>query len=241
MKLSIIIPAYNEEKWLPATLRQIHAGREILLSAGVSSEIIVCDNNSTDATAQLAREGGAVVVAEPINQIGRARNTGASVATGEWLLFLDADSLPSRELLLDLAATLNQSNILGGGATLQQDGNFILFGIALRFWNTWSRLSKEAAGSFLFCRREAFAAIGGFDPKFYAGEEIDFCRRLRRWGKARQQHLVILHRHPLMTSSRKAALYSVGEFVGFITKTIFRRGKTLQSRDDCPIWYDGRR
>lgn len=61
-----------------------------------------CDNNSTDATAAVAETSGCRDVFEPINQISKARNRGASVATGEWLLFVDADSWPSPELIADM-------------------------------------------------------------------------------------------------------------------------------------------
>lgn len=241
MKISIIIPAYNEAKLLPETLAFLASGRQVIHQAGVETELIVADNNSTDATAEIARQAGASVVFEPVNQIGRARNSGAASATGDWLLFLDADSKPSHELLLDLLSVAKDEGIIGGGVTLRQDGNFFGFGVALRLWNRWSRISKEAAGSFLYCRREAFETLRGFDAKFFAGEEIDFSRRLKKLARERGQKMVILHRHPLLTSSRKATLYKPREFFGFMMKTIFRRGKTLEKREDCPIWYDGRR
>lgn len=241
MQLSIIIPAFNEAKLLPATLDVIARGREGLHRVGVETEIIVCDNNSTDETAAIAQAAGAQVVFEPVNQIGRARNAGARAASGEWLLFLDADSHASAELFADLAEVLKRNEMIGGGVTLRQDGNYFLFGLLMRIWNLWSRFSKEAAGSFLYCRREAFESIGGFDGKFFAAEEIDFCRRLKALGKTRGQKLHILHRHPLLTSSRKAKLYTPREFLSFMMRTIFRRGKTLEKREDCSIWYDGRR
>ena len=96
MHLSIVIPAWNEEKLLPATLQALHSACASFSAAGISWEVIVCDNNSTDRTAEVARASGASVVFEPVNQISRARNTGAAAASGSWLLFLDA--------LRDLAA-----------------------------------------------------------------------------------------------------------------------------------------
>ena len=241
MKFSIIIPAFNEAKLLPETLAFLASGRAVMHQTGVETELIVADNNSTDGTSEIARQAGATVAFEPVNQIGRARNTGARAASGEWLLFLDADSKPSHELLMDLLEVAQDDRVIGGGVTLLQDGNFFGFGVALRLWNRWSRISKEAAGSFLYCRREAFETLGGFDAKFFAGEEIDFSRRLQKLARTRGQKMVILHRHPLLTSSRKATLYKPREFFGFFMKTIFRRGKTLEKREDCPIWYDGRR
>ena len=89
LKLSIVVPAFNEERLLPGTLDSINAAAQAFDAAG-GWELIVCDNNSTDRTAEIARAAGARVVFEPHNQISRARNTGAAAATGEWLLFVDA-------------------------------------------------------------------------------------------------------------------------------------------------------
>jgi glycosyltransferase involved in cell wall biosynthesis len=99
VKISIVVPAFNEEKLLPAALDSIRAARAAFDSRGWTSELVVCDNNSTDRTAEVARAGGAAVVFEPFNQIARARNAGAVRASGDWLIFVDADSQPSRELL----------------------------------------------------------------------------------------------------------------------------------------------
>src|SRR5882724_6787627 len=106
VKISVVVPAFNEERLLPATLRSIHAAAAVFSARGWASELIVCDNNSTDRTGEIARAGGAEVVFEPVNQIGRARNRGAEAATGDWLLFVDADSQPGRELMSEVAAAI---------------------------------------------------------------------------------------------------------------------------------------
>lgn len=93
MHLSIIIPAFNEERLIEQCLQSVYASLATNSQPGFTSEIIVVDNNSTDNTANLARQAGARVVFEPVNQIGRARNAGAAEATGDWLLFVDADSI----------------------------------------------------------------------------------------------------------------------------------------------------
>ena len=101
MNLSVIIPAFNEERLIGETLRQVKAAVAVFSRRAWQTEIIVCDNNSTDGTAALARAAGAQVVFEPVNQIARARNCGAAAATGDWLVFIDADSHPSAELLAE--------------------------------------------------------------------------------------------------------------------------------------------
>ena len=78
VKVSIIIPAFNEERLLGQSLAQINLARAAFANRAWDSELIVCDNNSTDGTAEIARSAGATVVFEPVNQIGRARNRGAA-------------------------------------------------------------------------------------------------------------------------------------------------------------------
>ena len=102
MKVSVIVPAYNEERLISKTLGQLRRAMMAFSQAGWDSELIVCDNNSTDRTAELARECRATVVFEPINQIARARNSGAAAASGDWYVFVDADSEPSAALFADV-------------------------------------------------------------------------------------------------------------------------------------------
>ncbi len=77
---------------LPATLDALQKAMKAIDMAG---EMIVADNNSRDRTPEIAREHGAIVVFEPINQISRARNAGAKAARGRYLIFLDADTIIS--------------------------------------------------------------------------------------------------------------------------------------------------
>ena len=97
VKISIIVPAFNEEKLIERSLLSIRSAATTFSQVGWEHEIIVCDNNSTDRTGELARAQGARVFFEPVNQISRARNAGAAAANGEWLVFVDADSFPSTE------------------------------------------------------------------------------------------------------------------------------------------------
>jgi glycosyltransferase involved in cell wall biosynthesis len=104
VKLSVVVPAFNEERLIAGTVDHLRAGIELFERRGWSCELIVCDNNSTDRTAEIARAAGARVVFEPVNQIARARNSGARAACGDWLLFVDADSSPSPELFEEVLA-----------------------------------------------------------------------------------------------------------------------------------------
>src|SRR5580698_7482579 len=103
VKISIVVPAFNEERLLGDSLGRINLAANAFQRRGWTTELIVCDNNSTDKTPQIARAAGATVVFEPVNQIARARNRGAEAATGDWLVFVDADSHPGAGLFADVA------------------------------------------------------------------------------------------------------------------------------------------
>ena len=92
MNCSFIIPSYNEEKFLPHTIEAITTA---IKKIGLISnwEVVVVDNNSTDNTVAVAKEKGAVVVHEPVRQIAKARNVGGRYASGDFLFFVDADTI----------------------------------------------------------------------------------------------------------------------------------------------------
>jgi len=240
-RVSIIVPAFNEELGLAVSLRSIRRGMEVLDAAGWPSELIVCDNNSTDRTPQIARDEGAQVVFEPINQISRARNAGAALARGDWLMFVDADSHPSRALFADVLRVVQDGRCIAGGSTLCFDTpDRVMAGLAW-IWNTISRCMRWAAGSFMFCETAAFTEVGGFSHELYATEEIDLFRRLKRRARRRVRTIEILRAHPIRTSARKVHLYTWREALRFLGRTITGRGRTLRSAEECFSWYDGRR
>ncbi len=241
LKISIIVPAFNEERLLAATLNQINIARAAFAPRGWDSELIVCDNNSTDGTAAIARAAGARVVFEPVNQIGRARNTGAASASGDWLLFIDADSQPTAELLADMTDQIQSGRCLAGGSTIRLAGNHRLANCVTAGWNWLSRARRWLAGSFIFCETTAFRQLGGFNPEMFAGEELDLTTRLQELARGSGRTIVILHRHPLLTSARKVQLYSTGDHLRFLWRVIVNREATFRDRAACYAWYDGRR
>jgi glycosyltransferase involved in cell wall biosynthesis len=241
VKLSVIIPAFNEQKLLPATLKSVFGAGEAIAARRWEYEVIVCDNNSTDRTAEIAGARGAQVVFEPINQIGRARNRGASVATGDWLIFIDADSHPSRALLEDVCDAIAEGRSIAGGCTVKLDARDWIGELLTEAWNLISRVRKWAAGSFIFCEASAFREVGGFSADLFASEEVELFQRLHKLARRRRRKIVILHTHPLITSARKAHLYSKWEHLRFFLRTALSLGGTLRKAESCPTWYDGRR
>jgi glycosyltransferase involved in cell wall biosynthesis len=241
VKISVVVPAFNEEKLIGTSLRHIQAASQAFGEHGWETELIVCDNNSTDRTGDLARAAGARVVFEPVNQIARARNKGASAADGPWLVFVDADSYPSRELFAEVAQAICAGQCLAGGCTVRMDEPHFAGQQATKLWNLISRALGWAAGSFIFCRTDAFWEVGGFNQELFASEEIDLSKRLKRVARARGQQFRILHRHPILTSARKIHLYSRAEYFRFFAQALLHPRQTVRQRESCLPWYDGRR
>lgn len=240
-RLSVVVPAYNESKLIEGCIESI---TEALGSAGFAApdfELIVVDNHSSDDTAARAARLGARVLHEPVRQIARARNRGGFAARGRWLLFVDADSWPDGPLIRDLNEAIDDPEIAGGGALMQMRHLSTLLRTGVWVWNRLSRALRWAAGSFVFCSRDAFEAVNGFDDSLFAGEEISFSRRLKHYARWRGQRLVILHRHPLRTSGRKGELYSQKELILLGLRILRHPRRFFRDPELCTIWYDGRR
>ena len=92
-RFSLIIPAYNEESYLPALLNSVHTARACYAGGSNAIEVVVVDNESTDSTADLARSRGCRVVRENRRIIAAVRNAGARNASGPVLVFVDADNI----------------------------------------------------------------------------------------------------------------------------------------------------
>ena len=241
MKISVVVPAFNEEKLITQSLAAIKSACAAFDALGWTSEIVVCDNNSTDRTAELTRAAGATVIFEPVNQISRARNRGASAATGDWLIFVDADSFPTAPLFAATAKRIASNKCAGGGCLVRLDENAFTLGTFVALWNTLSRLARWAAGSYVFCRADLFRELGGFSDKLFASEEIDLSARLKRLAKTRGLRFLIITEERLTTSARKLHLYGVREHLRFLLKVVLSPRRTITNREKCVLWYDGRR
>lgn len=233
---SIVIPAYNEASELPSTLAAIRRAMDAVLANG---ECIVVDNNSTDETSAVALTHGATrVVAEPINQIARARNAGAAVARGEFLVFIDADTRIQPDLLIEALRLLEKCPCVGGGSVVHFEGKTNRIGrFGISVWERISKRLKIAAGSFIFCRRDAFDAIGGYDETLYASEEVRFSRLLKKWGRNRGLYFEILAHAPAATSARKLEWYSGPQILGYVGLMALLP-IAVRSRKLCRFWYD---
>ncbi|OGV47751.1 MAG: hypothetical protein A2X49_11990 [Lentisphaerae bacterium GWF2_52_8] len=230
---SIIIPAYNEEKLLPLTLAALQSAMQAQPEKG---ELIVVDNNSSDATAEIAKSHGARVVFEPVNRIASARNAGARVAEGEFLVFADADTIVPPGLLSAALAGLSSSSVCGGGARVAFDRElpFLVRGFA-SLWNYCAPRWGYAAGCFVYCRRDAFVETGGFDERVYASEEIGLSIRFRQWGRRHGMKFLVLD-ESVVSSARKMDWHN--SFKMLLTMIFLGLCPfAVRSRRFCYLWY----
>jgi glycosyltransferase involved in cell wall biosynthesis len=230
--ISFIVPAYNEELELPRSLAAIRAAAE---EAKEKYEIIVVDDGSTDATADIARQSGARLVQIQRRQIAAARNAGAQITRGEILFFVDADTRISPSHVVGAIAALN-AGCSGGSARVITDGVIPLWArLSVRLFCTVYFANNLGAGAFLFATRKNFDAIGGFDEKLFIGEEIYFSLALRKLGRFK------ILRAPIVTSGRKLRMYSAAHILSRSFSIMIRGTRAARSRDKLELWYDGKR
>jgi glycosyltransferase involved in cell wall biosynthesis len=230
--ISFIVPAFNEERLLGRTLDALHAAAAPL---DEPYEILVVDDASADATADVAIRHGARVLSVSHRQIAATRNAGASATSGEYLVFVDADTLVSRAVLAATLAAL-RSGAIGGGAALRFDGEVPLYARVLTPLALWLlRVLRGAPGCFIFCTRTAFIAVGGFDEAFYGAEDLVMSRALKQHGR-----FVIL-REAVTTSGRKLRTHTLAEMLWLLLRLgIFGSG-VIKQRQGMDFWYGERR
>ncbi len=230
--ISFVVPAFNEELLIGRTLAALRDAGE---ASGEPFEIVVADDASTDRTPEIAREHGARVLAVRNRQIAGTRNAGARAATGEMLIFVDADTIVTREVVR-AAVTAMRAGAAGGGCDFRFDGEVPLYGrLMLRTAIPLYRLIGLASGCFLFCTRRAFEVTGGFNEELFAAEEAAMSRALHRAGR-----FVVL-RESVTTSGRRLRTYSGRELFGILFRLLLSGERGLRSRDGKDLWYGDRR
>lgn len=238
--ISIVIPAFNEAGFIASTLRSvINASRGYMGPV----EIIVVDNNSSDATGAIARSFGVRVISEPINQIARARNAGARAASGSCLVFLDADTRLEGDILDKVAANLSSKRVIGGGAWAEPDAGWIGRFLFKYIVNYALALRNVTVGPFLYCESDAFHRVGGFDETLYAAEEFSLARRLKAEGRKHGKTWKIIRydtAHRIVTSGRKFDRFAGLELAVQHLHLIWNLHDKIRQKDQCGYWYRGR-
>ncbi len=236
--LSVIVPAYNEEKFIGAALENVdEAVREYRRKHPYPVEVIVVNNNSTDRTEEIARAHGARVVFEGKNQIAASRNAGGRSATGRILAFLDADDRMSSNLLILVHELMTSGEYIGGGVARIYRDNAHPLAVVLESYNGLMRRILGLSTGLIYTTRETFHRLGGFDETYYAAEEGYFVLNMKRLGKREGKKFGNIRDGYVTKSGRKfkelsapALMLTWLKFMAFPWK--------LKDRKACSFWYD---
>jgi len=181
--VSVIVPVRNGARTLGALLHSLKAQT----LAADRFEVIVVDNDSTDATAEVAVRAGVELVTEPIANRSRARNRGAAAARSRRYAFIDADCVADAGWLATLLECAHSAALVAGEVTLRVGERPNAIERFERMWRfgqrEWVEEQGWAATANLLVDAEAFHAVGGFDASYrHIGEDADFCLRARAAG-----------------------------------------------------------
>ena len=202
MRFSVIIPAFNEERYLPRLLDSIDVARANYFGGRGEVEVIVADNNSTDRTAEIAAAHHARVVHVAKRRIAAARNGGARAACGEVVCFIDADSAVHPQTFNEIDRVMTTGRYIAGftGVELERKsmGLLVTYCVCILF----VVLTGIDTGV-VFCRREDFEAVGGYDESRLYAEDVLLPLALRRLGKQRRQRLTRIPNVKALGCTRK--------------------------------------
>lgn len=232
-KISVVIPARNEEKNLPTCINSLMIAAK---AANIVLEIIVVLNRSTDKTEAIARELNAIIVSEDAPNLSKIRNEGVKKASSEIVVTVDADSRVSENMFQKILKTMSDRRNIGGGVLILPERwslGIFCTGLMLLPIILYYRIT----GGLFFFRKEDFEEIGGFNENLVSVEDIDFAVRLKKLGKKTSRKYVNLMSAHIVTSMRKFDKFGDWYFVRNPKEffTIFR-GTNRQVADK--IWYN---
>jgi glycosyltransferase involved in cell wall biosynthesis len=230
---SIVIPARDEELTLPRCLDSI---QKALALARTEAEVIVVLNRCTDNTESIAISRGCRITKNESKNLAAIRNAGVSLARGRYLVTIDADSQMSQNMLQRILLCLADETAIGGGVVILPERwslGILATGMLLLPIALWYGIS----GGLFFCRREDFAAIGGFDEQLSSVEDIDFAKRLKAHGRRTGRTFRTLLRASIITSCRKFDRFGDWYFVlrPWLTWSLLK-GRNQAAADK--VWYD---
>lgn len=209
MKISIIIPAHNEEKYIDRCLSSIKAQ---LIPYELQVEIIVVLNRCTDRTEEIARSYGTSIVTDNSKNLSAIKNAGVAHTKTEWVVTIDADSWMSKGVLAEIYRHANTPNALGGGIRIKPErlslGIVVGYGMML----IPAFFLGLSFGLYWF-KKSDFDAIGGFDEKRHIAEDVDFLKRLKLHGYKTGRKHKIISLESITTSCRKFDEFGDWHFV----------------------------
>lgn len=241
-RFSLIIPAYNEEAYLADLLNSVDKARSCYIGGGENIEVVVVDNASTDSTADLARIRGCRVVPEDKRVIAAVRNAGARSARGRVFVFVDADNIIHPDTFNAIDRCLSTGKVIAGasGVKMQRMSVGIAVTYVLMVPMVW--LTGMDTGV-VFCRREDFEAIGGYNEDRLFAEDVQFLWDLRLLGRTRGQKLARITSVKVIYSTRKFDEHGDWHYLWLMLRFLYGVLFSRRSMDAFArtYWYGGQR
>lgn len=206
IRVSMVIPAYNEAELLPRLLDSVDTARRRYRHGAEAIEVIVADNGSTDRTAAIAADWGCAVERVEERRIASARNGGARRAVGEILAFVDADMLIHDETFNAIEDSLETGKVIAGATGVRLDRWSVGIALTYALFMTMVWALRMDTGV-VFCRRKDYETVGGYDERRFFAEDVQFLLDLRRLGRTRGQRLTRLRHVKALASCRKFDTY----------------------------------
>ncbi len=240
-RFSLVIPARNEEAYLPRLLDSVERARARFTGGTEEIEVVLADNVSTDRTADLARDRGCRVVRVEKRIIGAVRNGGATAARGEVLAFVDADARIDPETFNAIDRPLATGKVVGGatGVKLERWSLGLAVTYAIMVPLVWVTGMDTGV---TFCAREDFEAVGGYREDLRFAEDVQFLWDLRRHGRSSGRKLARATSAKALASTRKFDQWGDWHYFAMMARAVpwflFSRG----SMDEFAqaYWYQDR-
>ncbi|MEM7016773.1 MAG: glycosyltransferase [Pseudomonadota bacterium] len=226
-KISVIVPAHNEERHIGNCLQAI---QEAAKSVTIEVEAVVVLNRCSDGTENIAKEYGAVCIPDDSRCIAKIRNKGVYAATGEIVVTCDADSRLHNNALAGILEALSSGKTIGGGMSISFDRKSTGIYLTEIFFNLMIKVTGLPCGAF-WTTKAAFCAVKGFDESLVMSEDLDFAKRLRTYGKSAGKKYVLLKNSPLETSSRKFDRFGDWSFFKMIFIDAYKIRRSLKGKD----------
>ena len=237
-----MVPAYNEARLLPRLLESIEIAA--VRYGRNNIEVIVADNFSTDDTRLIAKSMGAKVVSVSKRRIAAARNGGASVATGDILCFIDADSALHPDTFFAIDKAMHNDRFIAGATGVYLE-RYSIGLLATYLMMMPMMLITGMDTGVVFCRREDFDAVGGYNENLFFAEDVAFLQALKRRGAAKRQRLTRLSGVRALGCTRKFDENGDWHYFPMLIKSLailVRKGMSVFiKQDDVPdltdYWY----
>lgn len=241
-RFSLIIPAHNEEVYLKTLLSSVDRARTCYKGGVDNIEVVVVDNASTDGTADVARRCGCRVVQEKKRVIAAARNAGARNARGPVFAFVDADSMIHPDTFNAIDRSMSTGKVVAGatGVKMQRMSLGIAATYMLMVPMVWVTGMDTGV---VFCRREDFETIGGYNENRLFAEDVQFLWDLMTLGRTRGQKLTRITSVKAVCSTRKFDEYGEWHYLWLILRFFYGLIVSKRAMDDFArtYWYGGRR